>query len=462
MPEIDPPAPLTVDEYIASLGDILAAHFPRPLLITGEVTNASTSTRGHCYFSLKGTQSAMDCVIFARALSRVRDLSQAAPANGDVIDVLGSPSLYAARGQLQFNVVNYRKSESDGEQFARYVALKKTLAQRGYFDSAHKKPIPAMPRRIGVVTSSRAAALRDILATLHQRCPSIPVIIYPCAVHGADAPAEIVSAIDTANARGECDVLILARGGGSPEDLAAFNDAAVAEAVFNSTIPIASGVGHEEDEVIADFVADIRAITPTAAAAAVCPSRDALLGQLSAIGKKLHKTIGADIRDRRDTLTYLRQSIGSPKQLFDVKSAQLAAMANLSQRFMHLFQTKTHALENLVARITLLPARRLTTQRNQLALCQQQISLAAGHLLAERRSHLQHLQQMIRAINPMALLKAGYAIVSSEKHPVITSSEQLALREVVSIRLYQNRVRAQITELATDTTDKQTETNGEQ
>ena len=259
--------PLTVTQFNAIARQQIERNLPL-LWIAGEISNFTRAPSGHCYFSLKDERAQVRCVMFR---SRLQNL-EFAPGNGMQVEVRAVPTLYEARGEFQLGVENMRKAGL-GALFEKFARLKTKLEAEGIFASERKRPVPRFPRRIGVITSPAAAALRDVLTTLRRRMPSIPVIIYPTLVQGDSARTQIAAAIAIAGARAECDVLILCRGGGSIEDLWAFNEESVARAMVASPIPIVSGVGHETDFTIADFVADARAPTPTGAAELVSPNR---------------------------------------------------------------------------------------------------------------------------------------------------------------------------------------------
>ncbi|NDP42959.1 MAG: exodeoxyribonuclease VII large subunit, partial [Aromatoleum sp.] len=234
--------------------------------VAGEISTFTRAASGHCYFNLKDTQAQVRCVFF-RHKAQFADF---ALKDGLSVEVRATASIYEARGEFQLNVESIRLA-GVGVLYERFARLKARLEAAGWFAAERKRSLPAFPRAVGIITSPRAAALRDVLTTLRVRWPSLSIVLYPSAVQGAGAPAEIAQAIRTANARAEVDVLLLCRGGGSIEDLWAFNEEAVAQAVYESALPIVSGVGHETDFTICDFVADVRAPTPTAAAARVAP-----------------------------------------------------------------------------------------------------------------------------------------------------------------------------------------------
>src|SRR5271154_5375041 len=266
---------LSVSQLLRSARDMLERRFPLQW-VSGEISNLRPAASGHLYFTIKDETAQVDCVMFK---SRAAALDWE-PADGVRVEVRALVTLYEPRGRFQLNVETMRRAGL-GPLYERFLKLKDKLAREGLFDADAKRPIPEQPKQIGVITSLAAAALRDVLTTLRRRNPSIPVIVYPAPVQGDGAAAKLVQALAAANARAECDVLLLVRGGGSIEDLWQFNDEALARAIRRSDIPVVSGVGHETDFTIADFAADARAPTPTAAAELVSPSLEALRARIA-------------------------------------------------------------------------------------------------------------------------------------------------------------------------------------
>ncbi|MFN7097356.1 MAG: exodeoxyribonuclease VII large subunit, partial [Gammaproteobacteria bacterium] len=272
---------------------LLLEHQFDAMWISGEISNFKHYPSGHMYFSLKDNQAQIRCVMFG---GRNRHLAFT-PKDGTQVIIKAKASLYEDRGDYQL-LVDYMEEAGDGALKRAFELLKQKLAAEGLFDSKYKKSLPALARCIGLVTSAKGAAIHDILTTLRRRFPAIPIIIYPTQVQGSDAPADIAHAIQLANTRQECDILIVGRGGGSLEDLMAFNTEIVARAIFASTIPVVSAVGHEVDVTIADFVADIRAATPTAAAELISPDKHVLLANLAKQLKNLTAEILAIIQQK--------------------------------------------------------------------------------------------------------------------------------------------------------------------
>ena len=279
-----------------------------PLMwISGEISNFVRAASGHCYFSLKDAQAQVRCVMFRHKL-QYQDWK---PENGMQVEVRASPSFYEARGEFQLVVETMRQSGL-GALYAAFEKLKAKLQAEGLFDEENRQPLPRFPRAIGVVTSLKAAALRDVLTTLRRRMPAIPVVVYPTAVQGEGAGREIAAAIAVADARAECDVLIVCRGGGSIEDLWAFNEEVVARAIHACSLPVISGVGHETDFTIADFVADMRAPTPTAAAQLASPNREELVQDAGHFAQRLRRVAERALERRMQQLDGLARSLVHP------------------------------------------------------------------------------------------------------------------------------------------------------
>ena len=375
---------MTVSELNRLARSVLEQSFPL-FWVSGEISNLTRAASGHWYFSLKDVGAQVRCVMF-KGRNSYLDWS---PKEGDKVEARATVTLYEARGDFQLTV-EFLQRAGLGALFEAFEKLKLKLQAEGLFDVAFKMPLPAHPQKIGIVTSPDAAALRDVLTTLKRRMPSIPIIIYPTPVQGKGAARLIADAIDQASERAECDVLIICRGGGSIEDLWQFNEEIVARAIANCRIPTISGVGHETDFTICDFVADIRAATPTAAAELITPSRDALLNGLSQLKLQLAKNIQYILSQRAQTLDYLARRLISPLQQIEQQKSQLAQIAyRLNSNINQHLQTKQHNLIRL-------------------------------------SQNLQHL-------NPQAVLTRGYAFVQNSAGAIIASSQQLHAGDEVTL-----------------------------
>ncbi len=345
--------------------------------VAGELSNVKKAPSGHWYFCLKDAEAQVDCCMF-RGRAQFLDFR---PENGQQVEVRARVTLYEARGQYQLVVDEIRRAGL-GALYEAFEKLKARLDAEGLFAPERKRRLPAFPRAIGVVTSPVGAAVRDVLTTLARRAPMLPVIVYPAQVQGEGAGAQVARAIAAANARRECDVLIVCRGGGSLEDLWAFNEEVVARAIVGSAIPVVSGVGHEIDFSIADFVADVRAATPTAAAAAASPDRVALRAEVEARGRRLMRA--------------LRRTVESATQRLDLASRRL-----------------------------LTPAERLARYRERIAQCARGLRRAGASAQELRRLALERLSRSLAHLDPTQVLGRGYSIVRDPDGHVRRSSAGL-------------------------------------
>jgi len=357
-----------------------------PLLwVRGEISNFVSAASGHWYFSLKDEAAQVRCVMF-RHKSQYLDFK---PANGMQVEVLALASIYEARGDFQLTLEKMRPAGL-GALFEAFERLKRKLGDEGLFDSERKRELPLLPKQIGIVTSPQAAALRDVLRTLSNRMPNVPVVLYPTPVQGEGAGQKIAAAIRSASERADCDVLIVCRGGGSIEDLWAFNEEVVARAIAESHIPVVSGVGHETDFTIADFVADLRAATPTAAAQAVVPD-------------------GLEWRQR---LLQLQK--------------RFSRAAN--RRFEQAMQQLDFTQRRLVH-----PAQRIQLQSERLATVKQRWQRAMGRSLEQRLTRLSSMQQHLQHLDPSQVLARGYSLVRDAQGSIISTSQQVAEGAVLDI-----------------------------
>ncbi len=356
----------------------------RDVWVTGEVSSWKRAASGHIYFSLKDSSATINAVMWRGSAQAQAWL----PRAGDQVLAHGYVGVYPERGAYQL-YVNQVRPAGRGQLYAQFEALKRRLAEAGLFDEERKRPIPAQPRRIGVVTSADAAALRDILRVLSQRWPLVDVVVFPTLVQGSEAPGQIEGALATANyydaAVEPLDVIILARGGGSIEDLWAFNDERVAQAVADSVVPVICGVGHETDFTIADFVADLRASTPSAAAAAAVPDRAEAAEGLAAARRWLASQAQARLEAERVRLGQLLQRL-----------------------------ERTH------------PQRRLDLQRQRLDERQARLHRTMDRLLERESASVLAARQRLDALNPTGVLSRGYSIVRNEAGQVITAPDQVA------------------------------------
>ncbi len=411
--------------------------------LEGEVSNLSRPGSGHWYFSLKDEAAQVRCAMF-----RQRNLMVRFPVR-DGVHVLarGRVSLYEPRGEFQV-VVDHLEEAGEGLLRRRFEELKQRLAAEGLFDERYKQPLPALPRRIGVITSPTGAALRDILHILRRRFPAIPVLVYPVAVQGDAAPADIEQAVRVAGERRDCDVLILARGGGSLEDLWAFNEEAVARAMFACPIPIVSGVGHEVDFTIADFVADERAPTPSGAAERVVPDRSEWLRGLSATSRRLALAIHRRIRDHRNSLQVREQRLGRAHPGIGLRQRahrldELEARLHLAGRVrLERARARLAAADGLLRRSS--PALRVLAMRLRLDTSRRALSAAARARLAAARTRFEITGRALHAVSPLGTLERGYAIVTDTEGHVVQDAGTVAPADRIAVRLARGRLEARV------------------
>lgn len=421
-------APLVweVGALCRAIADALEARF-NPVAVRGEITGFSRASSGHCYFTLKDGQGQIRCAMFRRAAGQL-DFT---PRDGELVEVRGRLGVYEARGDLQLIVEGLQRA-GQGALFEQFLRLKAQLEAEGLFDAARKRPLPALPRGIGLVTSAGAAALHDVVTALRRRVPHIPVVLVPALVQGAQAPASIADALSklyllaqkgrapegdlAANAEAPpiIDVILLVRGGGSIEDLWAFNDERVARTIVQSPVPLVSGVGHETDFTIADFCADLRVPTPTAAAELVAQPRAVWLGALDLLGERLADGAQRQIDLRLQRLDLAAQRLGRPSGFVARQQMQLARLA---QRMRHGLLLKTQ----------------------RLAQSQKALEADLPHILrrglAQRTERLERAALRLELLNPQLVLRRGYALLTDERGQPVTRPAQVRPGDAVHAAL---------------------------
>ncbi len=432
------PAVLPVSLLVSSARLLLERHLGL-VWVAGEISNFTRAASGHCYFNLKDAQAQVRCVFFRHKAQYVgfplRD--------GLQVEVRATASIYEARGEFQLNVETLRQAGL-GALYERFARLKARLDAAGWFAAERKRPLPAFPRAVGLVTSTRAAALSDLLTTLARRWPALRVIVYPTAVQGEGAAAEIAQAIRTANARAEVDVLIVGRGGGSIEDLWAFNEEAVAEAVHESALPVVSAVGHETDFTICDFVADVRAPTPTAAAELVAPDQRAVLRDVAGLRMRWQQAQRRALEARMQQVDGLARRLVHPAARLAQQARELAAQGQrLVQAMRYRIDGSRHALEG--------PTRRLAWQFRQplpqvarVAAAGDALRAALPARLATLDVRLATLGRNLAHLNPQSVLERGYAIVTTADGTVVQDASRLAPGDTVALSFARGRADARI------------------
>ena len=411
-----------------AIADALEARF-NPVAVRGEISGFSRASSGHCYFNLKDGQGQIRCAMFRRAAS----LLDFAPRDGELVEVRGRLGVYEPRGDLQLIVESMGRA-GQGALFEQFLRLKAQLESEGLFDPVRKRPLPLLPRGIGVVTSLGAAALHDVVAALQRRVPHIPVVLVPALVQGAAAPGELVKALlnlyryaqaEYAPAANfvHIDAILLVRGGGSLEDLWAFNDEQLARTICQSPVPVVSGVGHETDFTIADFVADLRAPTPTAAAELVAQPRDVWLGALALAGQRLQDAALRQLDAQGQRLDSAAQRLGRPSGLVARQQWKLGQQA---QRLRYaalskLQQEKTHLLAQKA-----------------------DFPVSVQTALRQRGERLDRADRSLALLDPLLVLQRGYALLRTPQGMPITSTVQAIAGEPLVATLADGEVALQV------------------
>jgi exodeoxyribonuclease VII large subunit len=417
-----------------------------PLWIEGEISNFAAPSSGHWYFSLKDAGAQVRCAMF-----RQRNLlSSCKPRDGLHVLARGRVSLYEPRGDYQL-LLEHLEEAGEGALRRQFELLKARLQREGLFATERKRPLPALPRRIGVITSPTGAAIRDVLHVLKRRFAGIPVLIYPVPVQGAGAAQQIAATLRLASQRAECDVLILARGGGSLEDLWAFNEEVVARALAECAVPTVSGIGHEVDFTIADFVVDVRAPTPSAAAELVVPSSVEWLESLNEITGRLGVSVRRQLQNHRAQHRWLARRLGQAHPGVRLRH-QAQRLDDFEQRLrfaargaLHRASSRLHAVSlHLRARSPLAQLRHAQSRHASLAL---QLRGAIREQVARARSRTDLAARALHAVSPLATLERGYAIVT--KLPggeLLRSADQVKRGDRIEARLSAGRIRARVEE----------------
>ncbi|HEX22406.1 MAG TPA: exodeoxyribonuclease VII large subunit, partial [Chromatiales bacterium] len=373
------------------------------------------------------------------------------PENGNAVLARVRVSLYEARGDYQL-IVEHLEEAGDGRLRRQFEQLKLRLAAEGLFDTARKRPLPGLPRCIGVITSPSGAAIRDVLSVLQRRFPAIPVLIYPVPVQGSEAPPAIVDALHTAAQRNECDLLLLTRGGGSLEDLWAFNDEAVARAIVDSPIPVVSAVGHEIDTTIADFVADVRAPTPSAAAELISPDRGEWLDTLRQWRSRLIRAIQSRLAREQQHLRAVSRHLKHPGQRLQDQAQRLD---ELEQRLSRALRARLRHNEARLGALTVRlhgqsPARQLQALQLRLAASRQRLRAAMPQRLEQDRQRLGALTRALDTVSPLATLSRGYAIVQRTDGQVIRKAGEVEVGKSVQVRLGEGRLDCRVEDIHED------------
>lgn len=435
---LDPATVVTISELNRLARQTLEREFPL-LWVAGEISNLTRATSGHVYFSLKDETAQARCVMF-------RSRAQSIPwrlENGLQVEVRALVSLYEARGDFQLNIETLRRAGL-GRLFEAFARLKARLEAEGLFDAGRKRALPRFPRRIGIISSPRAAALRDVLVALKRRAPQLTAILYPTPVQGDSAAGEIAKAIAVAGRRNECDLLLIVRGGGSIEDLWAFNEEIVARTIAASPLPTISGVGHETDATIADFVADLRAATPTAAAELATQGWYAAAGEIADLGTALARSMQYRIARQQQELDHLSLRLIHPvtrlsqaRDRIALLGSQLdASLARGLRRHRDRLNRAALALGRNIPR---------TERRSgQLGLLAQRLRTAVREQQQKRTNALENIEAALAHLNPEAILARGFSIVRDASGHLVTDAGRLRPGQTVSLHLARGEAEATI------------------
>jgi exodeoxyribonuclease VII large subunit len=454
MLELQTPRILTVTELTRSIRGILETELPF-VTVCGEISNLRQPYSGHLYFTLKDDSAQLKGVLFKQQQKYLRQL----PEDGQQVICRGRISVYEARGEYQL-IIDYLERLGTGELQIAFENLKQKLAEEGLFDQDHKKEVPAFPARIALVTSPKGAAVFDFLKVARHRFPSLPIEIFPVRVQGKEAAPEICDALATLNQRKQSDVIVLCRGGGSIEDLWPFNEESVARAIYGSAIPVVSAIGHEIDFTIADFVADLRTPTPTAAAEAIVPNRQILREHIQRLKQLLARTISQTIREKRHLINIQQRMLGDPRSLI---THNLLHLDNVYSSLVHGYRRHLYTLSMQLGSLSgklhkFNPVQQLTyKQQWTRELTRRLQSLMLQHL-DKKVNRLTAATTLLEAISPLGVLGRGYAVVRSghkEKPPgeLIRSTRQVTVGKDLEVILQVGKLGCKVTEIKKDGRD---------
>jgi len=415
--------------------------------LTGEISNFVAASSGHWYLSLKDSKSQVRCAMFKGNNQRVRLSNKEKPRNGQQVLVRAKVSLYEPRGDFQL-IIEQMEDAGEGLLRQQYEQLKSKLNALGVFSQDHKKIIPSHIQTLGVVTSPTGAAVKDILTVLNRRNPNIQITIYPALVQGEYASNDICHAIHLANIRKECDVLIVGRGGGSLEDLWPFNEESVVQAIYDSNIPIISAVGHEVDTTLSDYVADLRAATPSAAAELVSSDSDELLKKITMLNQRLHNSINHNNSLLAQKFSHLQHRLAQvhPEQQLLVHQ----------QRADELKLRLTHAVNRLITQTKyqpnqlqqrlnrLSPNKQITEHQVQVKQFEQRLINAMQSNLQHKSELFVHLIEQLQLVSPLATIARGYSVIRNIEHKVISSVTQVSANDEISVQVTDGSIKAKV------------------
>lgn len=429
---------LSVAELNRRARRLIEAGFPL-LWVAGEISNLTRAPSGHLYFTLKDESAQVRCALFRARAQRIPFRVE----NGMQVEAQAQVTLYESRGEFQLNVETLRRAGL-GRLYEQFLRLRDKLSAEGLFAASRKRPIPRFPRRLGLITSPNAAALRDVLAALARRAPHLELILYPSLVQGAEAPPQLIAALEAANQRGECDLLLCVRGGGSLEDLWAFNDEAFVRKLAASTLPVIVGVGHETDTTLADLAADLRAATPTAAAELASAGWFAARQEIAALAKTLRQAMADRLRDLAQRLDRASLRLIDPRQQLAERRHRLQIYAQRLRHAMHM-RLGQHAATLTALRPFGGPAKvMLRARREQSERLHRRLGEAMRNRLGRERQRLLLAERGLAALSPQAVLARGYSLVRRASGAIVKSSREIDAGERVDILFGEGGASAQI------------------
>ncbi len=431
---------LTVSQLVKQVKTLAEERFDF-VWVEGEIAGLRRPASGHLYFSLKDQEAALRAVLFRRQASLLRFRLE----DGAQVLCQGRLSVYAPRGDLQL-VVDTVEPRGAGALALAFEQIKRRLQAEGLTDPERKRPLPGLPRRLALVTSPSGAALRDFLKVLHRRFAGVEVAVYPVQVQGEAAPGRMIQALEDLARWGWPQVIVLTRGGGSPQDLWAFNHEGLARAIAACPIPVVSAVGHEIDFTISDLVADLRAPTPSAAAEMLVQNQAELLRRLASLDQRLGRAGRVMLERRRDRVEMARRGLSDPRRRLADMRLDLDDLVSRGERSLRrrLRREEQH-LAVLGSRLVLCrPDRRLSAQRSRLEHLQGRLQGAGRELVQERRSRLQRLQAGLEALGPLSVLGRGYALVSDQSGRIVRHSGQVRRKQLLEVRLARGRLQTRV------------------
>jgi exodeoxyribonuclease VII large subunit len=438
---------LSVSQLNRNVRHLIETQLPL-LWVEGEISNFARPASGHWYLTLKDDQAQVRCAMFRNANQRVAFQ----PANGTQVLVRCRAGLYEGRGEYQL-IVEHMEEAGFGALQRKFEQLKQQLSDEGLFDNQHKQPMPESVRHIGVITSATGAAVKDILSVLDRRFPTIKISIFPTMVQGDQAAGQIVQAINDANQHGECDALIVGRGGGSLEDLWPFNEEAVARAIFASEIPVVSAVGHEVDFTIADFVADLRAPTPSAAAELLSPDGEEMLNQFKGFEILMAEGVTRKIRQLEQRTDYLQKRLQHPGRKLQEQAQHLDHLdIRLRRAMAGKMQQQTTQVQTVQNRLVRQSPKQAITQRKQaVANSVKQMMRAVSQQLELRQSKTAQAMHLLDTVSPLRTLGRGYSIIRDSGNKVVKTVAQVSAGDTLRGQLADGEVVFSVTETSTKT-----------